>query len=82
MIRKWIDYFTDECDTCQGDLTKDGIVYVIKNTIGICADCYESVSVYLVDIDIDEIHEEDCNCQDCIDEMVAGVAAMGPEDME
>ena len=50
MIRKWIDYFTDECDTCQGDLTKDGIVYVINNVQGICADCYESVSIFLINI--------------------------------
>ena len=82
MIRKWIDYFAGECDTCGEELANKGILYLIKNTIGICVDCYESVSIYLVDVDIDEIHEEDCNCQDCIDEIVAGVAAMGPEDME
>jgi len=31
---------------------------------------------------MDEIHEEDCGCEDCIDELVAGVASMGPEDFE
>ena len=43
---------------------------------------YESVRVYLLDIEIDEIHERGCSCRDCIDEIIAGVAAMGPEDME
>tara|TARA_R100001082_G_scaffold1017_1_gene867 strand:- start:9449 stop:9631 length:183 start_codon:yes stop_codon:yes gene_type:complete len=53
MIQKWRDYFTDECDTCGGDLTKDGVVYIINNVQGICADCYESVSIFLIDMDID-----------------------------
>ena len=82
MIRKWKDYFTDECDTCGQDLTKEGMVYVIRNKQGICGDCYESIKIYLIDVDIHEIHERDCNCKDCVDEIIAGVASMGPEDFE
>ena len=55
MIRKWIDYFTDECDTCGEDLTKDGIIYIINNVQGICADCYESVSIFLIDIEKEKL---------------------------
>ena len=82
MKQKWKDWFTEECDTCGEPFTKEGMIYIIKNAIGICADCYESVRVYLLDIEIDEIHERGCSCRDCIDEIIAGVAAMGPEDME
>ena len=56
MIRKWKDYFTDECDTCDGDLTKEGLVYVIRNRIGICADCYEGIQVFLIDEYIEKIN--------------------------
>ena len=31
---------------------------------------------------VDEIHEDDCNCSDCVNDIMAGVAAMGPEDFE
>ena len=51
MIQKWIDYFTDECDTCGEDFTKNGMIYIINNVLGICADCYESVSIFLIDIE-------------------------------
>ena len=82
MKQRWKDWFTDQCETCEVELTKEGMVYIINKKIGICADCYESVMINLLDVDIDEIHESDCDCLDCIDELVAGVAAMGPEDME
>ena len=32
-------------------VTKDGVVYIINNVQGICADCYESVSIFLIDIE-------------------------------
>jgi len=54
VIQKWRDYFTDECDTCGGDLTKDGMVYVINDVQGICADCYESVKIFLIDIKMEK----------------------------
>ena len=38
--------------------------------------------IHLIDIDIHEIHERDCNCKGCVDEIIAGVASMGPEDFE
>ena len=56
MIQKWKDYFTNECDTCYADLTKDGIVYVINRKQGICADCYERVEIFLIDEQIEEIN--------------------------
>jgi hypothetical protein len=59
MIRKWKDYYTDTCDVCEEDLTKEGIVYIIKQRLGICADCYESVRIYLIDVDIKQIGEEE-----------------------
>ena len=58
-IRKWRDYFTDTCDVCEDDLTKEGIVYIIKQRLGICADCYDSVRIYLIDVEIEEIGEEE-----------------------
>jgi len=58
-IRKWRDYFTDTCDVCEEDLTKEGIVYIIKQRLGICADCYESVSIYLINVEVDKIGEEE-----------------------
>ena len=59
MMRKWRDWFTDMCDVCGEDLTKEGMVYIIKQKLGICAECYESVRIYLVDVEIDEIGEEE-----------------------
>jgi len=59
MMRKWRDWFTDMCDVCGEDLTKEGMVYIIKQKLGICADCYESVRIYLVDVEIEEIGEEE-----------------------
>tara|TARA_R100000742_G_C4225452_1_gene48197 strand:- start:516 stop:662 length:147 start_codon:yes stop_codon:yes gene_type:complete len=47
------------CDVCGEDLTKEGMVYIIKQKLGICADCYESVRIYLVDVEIEEIGEEE-----------------------
>ena len=82
MRQKWKDWFTEECNTCGESLTKEGMVYVIRNAHALCHECYDSIKIYLIDIDIEEIHESDCDCLDCIDELVAGVAAMGPEDME
>ena len=49
MIQKWKDYFTDVCNTCEEDLTKEGLVYVIRDSIGICAICYETIKIYLID---------------------------------
>ena len=54
MIQKWKDYYTDTCDVCGEDLTKEGMVYIIKQRLGICADCYESVSIYLINVEIGE----------------------------
>ena len=82
MKEKWKDWLTEECNTCGGDLKKEGMVYVIRNVHALCHECYDSIKVYLIDIDIDEIHERDCDCLDCINELAAGVAAMGPEDFE
>ena len=82
MMRKWKDWFTEECNTCGESLTKEGMVYVIRNAHALCHECYEGIKIYLIDIDIQEIHESDCDCHDCVDELVAGVAAMGPEDFE
>tara|TARA_R100000458_G_scaffold743_1_gene616 strand:+ start:672 stop:851 length:180 start_codon:yes stop_codon:yes gene_type:complete len=59
MIQKWKDYYTDSCDVCEEDLTKEGMVYIIKQRLGICADCYESVRIYLINVDINEIGEEE-----------------------
>ena len=56
MMRKWRDWFTDVCDVCEKALTKDGLVYVIRDKQGICADCYESIKIYLVDYE--EIKEK------------------------
>ena len=56
-MRKWRDWFTDTCDVCEEDLTKEGMVYIIKERLGICADCYESVRIYLIDVDIKQIGE-------------------------
>tara|TARA_B100000902_G_C27062003_1_gene789607 strand:- start:431 stop:604 length:174 start_codon:yes stop_codon:yes gene_type:complete len=55
MIRKWRDYFTGECDTCGEELTKEGILYVINKSQGLCVDCYENAEIYLVD----EVHRSD-----------------------
>ena len=79
MKQKWKDWFTDECDTCSEDLTKEGMVYIINRKLGICADCYESVCVFLVDVEINEIHERGCDCKDCLDNFVSHIE---PEDME
>jgi|TARA_X000001382_G_scaffold91751_2_gene66260 hypothetical protein len=54
MIQKWKDYYTDTCDVCGEDLTKEGMVYIIKQKLGICADCYESVSINLINVEIGE----------------------------
>ena len=50
MMRKWRDWFTDVCDVCEKALTIDGLVYVIRDKQGICADCYESIKIYLKSI--------------------------------
>jgi len=76
------DWFTDECNSCGESLAKEGIVYVIHSSYVICQGCFENIKVYLIDIDVDEIHEDDCNCSDCVNDIMAGVAAMGPEDFE
>ena len=55
-MRKWKDYFCDVCDTCGKALTIDGLVYVICDKQGICADCYESIKIYTVDYE--EIKEK------------------------
>jgi len=65
MKQKWKDWFTDECDTCGSDLTVDGMVYVIRNKQGICAECYESVKIYLIDVTVQEIEIEDGNACPC-----------------
>ena len=57
-MRKWRDWFTDTCDVCEADLTKEGMLYIIKVRLGICADCYESVRIYLIDVDIKQIGEK------------------------
>ena len=82
MKQKWKDWFTDECNTCGENMKQEGMVYVIRNTHALCQECYESIKIYLIDIDIHEIHERDCNCMDCVDDIIAGVASMGPEDFE
>jgi len=82
MKQKWKDWFTDECNTCGESMKQEGMVYVIRNTHALCQECYESIKIHLIDIDIHEIHERDCNCKDCVDEIIAGVASMGPEDFE
>jgi len=82
MKQKWKDWFTDECNTCGESMKTEGMVYVIRNTHALCQECYESIKIYLIDVDIHEIHERDCNCKDCVDEIIAGVASMGPEDFE
>ena len=52
MMRKWRDWFTDVCDVCEKALTIDGLVYVIRDKQGICAECYESIKIYLIDEEI------------------------------
>ena len=60
MKQKWKDWFTDECDTCGSDLTVDGMVYVINRKQGICADCYERVEIFLIDMTVEEIEGNAC----------------------
>ena len=55
------DWFTDECNSCGESLAKEGIVYVIHSSYVICQGCFKNIKVYLIDIDVDEIHEDDCN---------------------
>ena len=55
MIRKWREWFTDTCDTCGEELTKEGILYVINKSQGLCVDCYENAEIYLVD----EVHRSE-----------------------
>ncbi len=50
MKQKWKDWFTDVCNACEEDLTKEGLVYVICDSIGICATCYETIKIYLIDV--------------------------------
>ena len=57
MKQKWKEWFTDECYTCGRDLTVEGIIYVINNVQGICAECYDSVKIFLVDMDIKELEK-------------------------
>jgi len=72
MKRKWKDWFTDECNTCGTDLTKEGMVYVIRNKQGICAECYESVKIYLIDVTVEEIEIEGNACPACSKQLVEG----------
>tara|TARA_R100001530_G_scaffold5375_1_gene6671 strand:- start:2805 stop:3065 length:261 start_codon:yes stop_codon:yes gene_type:complete len=73
MIRKWKDYFTNICDVCGIELTKDGIVYVIRDKQGICAECYDTVKIYLIDVTVDEIEIEDGNaCPACSKQLTEG----------
>ncbi len=37
MIQKWKDYYTDTCDVCEEDLTKEGMVYIIKQQLSFLA---------------------------------------------
>ena len=55
MIKKWRDYFGGECDACGEELAKEGILYVINKSQGLCVDCYENAEIYLVD----EVHRSD-----------------------
>ena len=72
MIRKWKDYFTNICDVCGIELTKDGIVYVIRDKQGICAECYESVKIYLIDVTVEEIEIEGNACPGCSKQLTEG----------
>ena len=72
MKRKWKDWFTDECNTCGTDLTKEGMVYVIRNKQGICAECYESVKIYLIDVTVEEIEIEGNACPACSKKLEEG----------
>ena len=54
-MKEWKDYFTDVCNTCEEDLTKEGLVYVIRKSIGICAMCYENIEIYLIDEVVKEL---------------------------
>ena len=83
MIRKWIDYFTDECDTCGSDLTEKGMVYVINRKQGICANCYERVEIFLIDMTVEEIEIEDGNaCPACSKQLVEGLCMTCGENYE
>ena len=58
-MREWKDnYFTDVCNSCGKALTIDGLVYVIRDEQGICADCYESIKIYVIDYDVIEKKEK------------------------
>ena len=81
LLFKYLDYFVDECDGCDGTPSEDGIVYIIRQST-YCQICWDSLQIRLMDDEGKEIHESDCDCHDCVDELVAGVAAMGPEDFE
>tara|TARA_Y100000592_G_scaffold12166_1_gene17104 strand:+ start:3599 stop:3772 length:174 start_codon:yes stop_codon:yes gene_type:complete len=49
-MRKWKDYFCDECDAC-GESIED-LLYVINQSMGICGDCYENTEIYIIDEEI------------------------------
>tara|TARA_R110002012_G_scaffold254440_1_gene433487 strand:- start:911 stop:1084 length:174 start_codon:yes stop_codon:yes gene_type:complete len=53
------DWFTDECNSCGDSLSEDGIVYVIQSSYAICQKCYENIKVYLINVEIEEIGEEE-----------------------
>jgi hypothetical protein len=72
MKQKWKDWFTDECDTCGSDLTVDGIVYVINKRQGICANCYERVEIFLIDMTVEEIEIEGNACPGCGKQLTEG----------
>jgi len=67
MKQKWKDWFTEECNTCGGSMKTEGMVYVIRNVHALCHECYDSIKIYLIDMDIKEIHESACMCLDCME---------------
>ena len=48
MIKKWRDYFGGECDACGESISKEGILYVLNESMGVCIDCYEDIKIYIV----------------------------------
>ena len=47
-MQKWKDYFCDECDACGESINKEGILYVLNESMGVCIDCYENTEIYIV----------------------------------
>ena len=54
-MKVWKDYFSDVCNACEVDLTEEGLVYVIRDSIGICATCYDTIKIYLIDEIVKEL---------------------------